>query len=688
MPMTDAGVRDAVERLRGRGVDLEPGLADEEVTATESEHGFQFPPDLLRLLRAALPVSAGFPDWRPADPDRLRHFALDLPGRGVLFDVEHNGLWPAAWGMRPDDTAAARSEAERRLRAAPRLVPVYRHHYLPAGHDGPVLSARQGDIRFVAPDLDTYLSRFDPDDPPPAARADKPVAVPFWGDLVGAGRVAMPDFAARRDGDPAVLFAPLRELAAAHGVETQTGPGGNFPGRGWPGIWFSRPADNDNGRPRPLFGFFATTGGLLLNGCPGLSLVAEPSRVPSLCEALLRRWPAEYGEGWGFPRLRLDADVREGFGLVAVANETCSLDVAWARGRKRERTGWRELTDRRMEEAWNQYAAVFGYPPGRDFRTPSPSVTWDISGIYLRPQAEFAALEADLTAKAFRALRSCTQPDERLHALDWQHPCYLFDPHHPGATGDHESWPVPVLPNGDHYIFLAPDLRFGLIGNCVEQTVCVFGRQLLDLLADDLPRVFDRPTWSSEERAALRAGWERLGWERLNGNERDEFIERFEFRPARPPSEGPCLREPTPSVTWDIGGLLAAGPGGDQRRAEFALKLLAAFRRVTPAGGQLLALDATRWFEHYSFDPHRLTGVERGEWALPVISVESFSIFTTPDFGSGLVGNPFERTVCVFGRPLLDAVLAGPPPGLGVVLRCDGQAVAPTHVVPLTDEPR
>ncbi len=51
-----------------------------------------------------------------------------------------------------------------------------------------------------------------------------------------------------------------------------------------------------------------------------------------------------------------------------------------------------------------------------------------------------------------------------------------------------------MLPNGDHYNFLAPDLRFGVIGNCVEQTICVFGQPLLDLLVGDPPRVFDRPT--------------------------------------------------------------------------------------------------------------------------------------------------------------------------------------------------
>jgi hypothetical protein len=680
MPMTDAGVREATERLRTQGVDLEPGLTDPELVAIESAHGFRFPPDLRRLLQAALPVSSGFSDWRSAEPDRHRHFILDVPGRGILFDIECNGLWPTTWGPRPAQHAV-RAETERRLMTAPRLVPVYRHHWLPSGQDGPVLSVRQGDVRPVAPDLESFLSRFDPDDLP-MGEPDVPVPVPFWGECAAARRTVLPSLAIPHGTDPGTLFAPLRQLAAAHGIEVQTGPGGNFSGGGWPGIWFSRPSENTpEGRPRPAFGFFGTVGGVLLNGCPGLWLVSDPNRIEALCEVLLDRWPVGYRAHQQFPHLQLDDDLREAFGLWAVADEISRREVAWVRDRRLELSGWQQLADRRVDEVWNRYAAVFGSPPGRDFRTPSPSVTWDISAIYLRPAPEFAALEADLTAKVFRALRTCTSPGERLYALDWNHPCYLFDPHHPGATAGPEPWPVPVLPNGDHYIFLAPDLRFGTIGNCVAQTICVFGQQLLNLLSDDPPRVFDRPTWSAEERAALRAGWERLGWQRLTGKERDELAERFEFRPSRLPSEGPCFREPTPSVVWDITGLLTAGPGGDELRAGFALKLLTAFQRITSPGVQLLAFDATRWYEHYRFEPHQLSGAGWDEWALPLVRDGTFSIVLAPDFSFGLVGNPIERTVCVFGRPLLDAVLTDPPPGLGAVWRCDGQTVSPAHVV-------
>lgn len=123
------------------------------------------------------------------------------------------------------------------------------------------------------------------------------------------------------------------------------------------------------------------------------------------------------------------------------------------------------------------------------------------------------------------------------------------------------------------------------------------------------------------------------------------------------------------------------GKPGDELRAAFATKLLAAFRRITPPSGQVLSFDATRWFEHYSFDPHRVAGAGRDQWALPTVPEGAFTIFTTPDFSSGLVGNPFERTLCVFGRALLDAVLADPPPGFAAMLRCDGQVLNPPHIV-------
>src|SRR5205814_487330 len=74
------------------------------------------------------------------------------------------------------------------------------------------------------------------------------------------------------------------------------------------------------------------------------------------------------------------------------------------------------------------------------------------------------AVAADLNYQMLRALQSCTAPGERVYALDWQHPCFWFDPRGGVASGEPKEWAVPVLPDGDHYVFLAKDLRFGTIG--------------------------------------------------------------------------------------------------------------------------------------------------------------------------------------------------------------------------------
>src|SRR5829696_5935359 len=89
-----------VSELRDAGIQFDAGLSDAEVAATESRFGFRFPPDLKAFLQSALPRGEQFPDWRSGDEAALRDW-LDLPRRGVLFDIEHNGFWLDEWGPRP-----------------------------------------------------------------------------------------------------------------------------------------------------------------------------------------------------------------------------------------------------------------------------------------------------------------------------------------------------------------------------------------------------------------------------------------------------------------------------------------------------------------------------------------------------------------------------------------------------------
>lgn len=150
---------DMVDRLRTRGVAFEAGLTDAEVAAVELRFGFQFPPDLRAFLQTALPSGRKFPDWRSGDEVVLRNW-LDSPGRGIVFDIEHNQFWLPEWGPRPKTLERAKQRAEELVAAAPRLIPIYSHRMIPASpslNGNPVFSVHQTDIIVYGLDLEDYL---------------------------------------------------------------------------------------------------------------------------------------------------------------------------------------------------------------------------------------------------------------------------------------------------------------------------------------------------------------------------------------------------------------------------------------------------------------------------------------------------------------------------------------------------
>jgi hypothetical protein len=178
----DEGVA-AADLLAGYGrFTLRPGLSDAETAAVEKEFGFSFADDHRTFLGTALPVGRGWPDWRDGDREQLRE-RLAMPVEGVLFDVAENDFWYGGWGPQPQNPADAVVVARRLLMTVPRLIPVYSHRYLPAGHGAgghPVLSVMQTDIISYGANLTAYLA---------AEFGGKPIdpgrpTVAFWRDLI------------------------------------------------------------------------------------------------------------------------------------------------------------------------------------------------------------------------------------------------------------------------------------------------------------------------------------------------------------------------------------------------------------------------------------------------------------------------------------------------------------------------
>lgn len=658
----------AVAHLKAQRIAFEQGLSDAEVTKIEGVYGFRFPEDLRLFLQTALPVSGGFPNWRSGAESTLRLRFLDCPWDGIVFDIEHNDFWPEAWGSKPRRFEEAVEEAKRRFAGVPPLIPVRSHHYLPAlpsNNSNPLFSIRQTDISVVSSNLLAYLENT------ANASQDSTASVPFWSALAKQSHVTVPNLSARHDGQ-LEEYERLLQAATAAGYWAKI-----IPLLNGTGVSFRRHPPEDDDRLPAFWITRRTFGWLLCITCPRFVYVPQASRVAELCLTLLDQLPEDRKrQRLPFWKYLLNDDIRRGFDLVMIQTDA-RHDEREARLKALEKLGWREMSDGQHDVTWDRYKKLFGYPAGDDFCTPDNSITWDISSSYLRGQDFLSQMETDLTLKSLAALQECTKPGEELLALDWNHTCYFFDPHGGISDDNSDSWAIPVLPNGDHYTFLAQDFRFGMIGNCVDQTLCVFGRQLLDAFAIRQPLLFRKSARTSEERRTLQEKCERLGWTKLSVDERDDlwerFDERFNFYEQRGKVGCPGIREPTPSVTWSISDTFAA-----QRIAfaeienELRIKIVKALCVVMKTDERLIALDSLRWYEHYSFFPHRLVGASRESWPFAVLPKDNYTIIVAPDMSFGVFGNPLERTVCIFGQELLAAIERDVPSCLERQLRKDG----------------
>ena len=161
-------VKEMHERLHTAGVSSEPGLTDQEIHGIEERYRFRFPPDLREFLAHALPrfndleddALPRWADWRGNKPGLLQE-QLDWPLEGMCFDIENNDFWIEEWGERPEALEDRFDVARRAVEAAPVLIPLCGHRYMPSLPDeagNPVFSVYQTDIILYGDDLLDYLA--------------------------------------------------------------------------------------------------------------------------------------------------------------------------------------------------------------------------------------------------------------------------------------------------------------------------------------------------------------------------------------------------------------------------------------------------------------------------------------------------------------------------------------------------
>lgn len=141
--------------------------------------------------------------------------------------------------------------------------------------------------------------------------------------------------------------------------------------------------------------------------------------------------------------------------------------------------------------AWGVFDARFDFRPDSSAEGTRPSIrlaedclVLDLSPVYTGyGTAGFAAGQAAINAAALRAFVWIADGED-LVALNWNHVAVRYDPALL-ATGGRAS-PVPVFPNGDYYIHATPDMRWGTFGHPWQESLCIWGAELVDSLGAEL----------------------------------------------------------------------------------------------------------------------------------------------------------------------------------------------------------
>lgn len=151
----------------------------------------------------------------------------------------------------------------------------------------------------------------------------------------------------------------------------------------------------------------------------------------------------------------------------------------WVASHRWDSAAWAQVRDEEAQRLWDRFDAEFRFRPSMydlpGIDEPTPSITYSLTyedGTRAEPVWVNRAILA--------ALRRVTSVDDSVVVLDWQHPTYRCRPHKvQDEEPPDELWPTEIYPNGDYYIWLAEDFRYGTFGHPWEPSLCVFGEDLL-----------------------------------------------------------------------------------------------------------------------------------------------------------------------------------------------------------------
>lgn len=165
-------------------------------------------------------------------------------------------------------------------------------------------------------------------------------------------------------------------------------------------------------------------------------------------------------------------------------------------------------------------------------------------------------------------------------------------------------------------------------------------------------------------------GWVELEWV-VGKTLWAEFAEAFHFRSGVTPEAWPAIIEPEPSVVWDLSAVFEGRHTGG-----FPAASLAVARLVLKT-----LQDCTQWWESVAFhdwvhpsalfrphsvdEPEEVTNWDTGG----LFPNGDYTIFVGRDHAFGILGHPWEQSLCVFGATAVEAFTAHNRGVLDTILR-------------------
>ena len=147
-----------------------------------------------------------------------------------------------------------------------------------------------------------------------------------------------------------------------------------------------------------------------------------------------------------------------------------------------------------------------------------------------------------------------------------------------------------------------------------------------------------------------------MAWKELDNNSYNEVWDKFnkelDFNPYG--SHDKAIHTEYPILKYNIKRLF--NPEFDISKMEnYALEL---FQAITEPGEKMYALD----WQHpaYEFDPRgEMERDEFGEWKVPIFPNGDYYIFLTQDFQNVWFGHPWEPSITLIGKKLIDLAKQG-----------------------------